>query len=156
MYLRVTCISEITSTDGNEIVRWALGDTSQWREPKGGKLLWPEQANPEEETWKLWNKACYSTLCHTNQKLYTPLGKWTLVINDWAYIYSESTARMYRFRKKTQQWISHELSGRTRRLQYAKIEYRDEESTRPDAIAITDLVWDKESNPLEFTFTIPP
>jgi hypothetical protein len=32
----------------------------------------------------------------------------------------------------------------------------EEDSTPPDAILMTDLVWDKESNPLEYTFTIPP
>jgi hypothetical protein len=45
---------------------------------------WPIQAIvPDDNTWKLWEKACFSMLCQENWKLYKPLGKWTHVDENW-------------------------------------------------------------------------
>ena len=117
MYLEVTTIADITSSDGKEIVSRALRGNSHSCEPKRGMTKWPVQAIPDDNTWKLWDKACFSTLCQENRKLYKPLGKWTHIDENWKFRYSHSKERMYQYDEEF--WSSHELYGSTRRVQYA-------------------------------------
>ena len=153
MYLAVTTLADIASSDGKKIVSRALRGNSQLCEPKRGLIKWPVQAVPDDHTWKLWDKACFTTLCHENGNLFQPLGKWTHVDENWKFRYSESTELMYQYDDNF--WSSHELYGHTRRVKYANPEYIEVPEVPSDATPITDVGWLGASDPQVYVFTHP-
>eukprot|EP00978_Attheya_sp_CCMP212_P015193 scaffold39147_cov55-Attheya_sp.AAC.6 len=68
MYLQVTTLSDITTSDKNYIRHDALlGDID--RTQIMNDIQWPYQEKPNPETWKLWDKTIRTLFCTHGQKL---------------------------------------------------------------------------------------
>jgi hypothetical protein len=136
MYLQVTTLSDITTSDGNYIrydVLMGEGDRTQRIED----IKWPYQEKPNTETWKLWEKTIRSLFCTHGQKLRQPLGQWTdPEITKWKYRYSHKTQALYRYSKS--QWHEHQNDKRSRRR--ILVEESSKPTTLPDdSVPVTDI-----------------
>eukprot|EP00978_Attheya_sp_CCMP212_P043275 scaffold279589_cov64-Attheya_sp.AAC.1 len=76
LYLRVTTLSDITTSDGTQIkedILTGFRDLSQSIDSKD----WPHQEKPDKATWTKWEKMIREVFCNFSTYLKKPLGKWT-------------------------------------------------------------------------------
>ena len=81
LYLKVSTLSDITDTDGTNILRTCWNGTK----PQPSPLLWPRQARPSNSAWRIWRKYLAKSYLQINDnhrpnrldlKLHSPLGDW--------------------------------------------------------------------------------
>eukprot|EP00978_Attheya_sp_CCMP212_P021750 scaffold63912_cov37-Attheya_sp.AAC.1 len=74
MYLRITTLSDITTSDGKQIMDDILKgnrDLSNHVDP----TEWPHQENPDKPTWTKWEKAYIDCAVQRNSPKTTPAGE---------------------------------------------------------------------------------
>eukprot|EP00978_Attheya_sp_CCMP212_P042224 scaffold253689_cov69-Attheya_sp.AAC.1 len=151
MYLQVTCISEITSSDGKSLILGILDPDIAPTTSKHRRLdnfQWSQQDEPDTETWKIWRKALLNTICDEGGTLHQPLGIWKTSDRKWQYQYSYSERAMYRF--GAIKWHKHAYVKHTRRVY--EVEKDSTVSLLPsDAVPITDVI----KRPTKYFFTTP-
>jgi hypothetical protein len=110
LFLRITHISDITTSDGKSLHPAILQHPANFQN-QNKHLNWPEQRKPDTTTWELWKKTLKTHLCYNNNTLKTPLGKWTLPYKKWqAYLNAqENTVVIY-----TVEWTKHTIIQETR------------------------------------------
>eukprot|EP00957_Ditylum_brightwellii_P126663 9654710-Ditylum_brightwellii.AAC.1 len=87
IYLKVTCLSDITTSDGR-YVKDNMLNCMYPQSPKCKRNLdWPQQSCPGKQVWKLWKKTLTETICNNNRKLHETLGEQTEDSNQWNWRY---------------------------------------------------------------------
>ena len=84
LYLRVTQLSDITSSDGNTIPHHFLTGIQR---NQYTTLQWPVQQAPQPFTWKMWEKVISHHFLQGNS-LRRPLGQWYTYTNKYQWYYS--------------------------------------------------------------------
>jgi hypothetical protein len=95
LFLGVTTLADICSSNGTEISEWAINGHDSPRSPVH---RFPRQASPSAPIWSTWRKVlrrCYSTA--REQKLDHPLGKWYThrITQVWNSVIDPSTHKIY-------------------------------------------------------------
>eukprot|EP00978_Attheya_sp_CCMP212_P043417 scaffold283137_cov66-Attheya_sp.AAC.3 len=109
---------------------------------------WPQQEEPDTETWKIWQKTLLSTICDEGGMLHQPLGIWLPSNHSWQYQYSYADQAMYRF--GATEWHKHEYVKHTRQVYKVKKESKVS-LLPPDAVPITYVI----KHPTKYVFTTP-
>jgi hypothetical protein len=99
LYLRVTRVSDITTSDGSRITARMLMGTytpTEIDDVRPTKIEWPYQEKPDKSAWKIWIKALQTTICRENGQLFQSLGKWNAKIEyDWKYYLTSKDNYLY-------------------------------------------------------------
>ena len=79
MYLRVTSLADICSSDGKTVMRRykMVNESTAPSLRKHSHLEWPFQRNPNDRTWKLWRNTMRKIIPTFGDRLDEPLGHWT-------------------------------------------------------------------------------
>ena len=79
MYLRVTSLADICSSDGKTVMRHykMCNESTAPSMRKHSHLEWPFQRNPNDRTWKLWRNTMRKIIPTFGDRLDEPLGHWT-------------------------------------------------------------------------------
>lgn len=115
LYLRVTSLSEICSSDGKTIMRKykTCNQTTSTTMRRQSNLEWPHQNNPNEQSWKLWRMAIRKIVPTYGDRLNTPLGNW-ITNEDFDKLYDSNNkcALIY----DNLQWKKYEVITKGRRF----------------------------------------
>jgi hypothetical protein len=123
LYYRVSWLSEICSGDGLRLLRMFLANSAN---PNDSTLRYPKQGFPPSPAWKIWKKAL-SSVCDSNQVLYSPLGNWVSKTN---WLYDPVSERLYK--KKGDVYAEYQsLRKRQSRNSWATFGYPVETSEIP-------------------------
>ena len=138
LYLQVTHLSDITTSDGRKLHPEMLQQPSKFNN-QHKHLLWPEQGKPNTITWELWKKMLRTTLCYDNDILKQLLGKWLLSYKKWHAYYNSKDDIVVLF---TSKWTKHAIIQKTRT--YITILTKGDRTKPPDRdetymLPITDL-----------------
>jgi hypothetical protein len=95
LFLGVTTLADISTSNGMEICEWAINGQTNPRTPV---YRVPRQESPSTPVWTTWRKVlrrCYSTT--TERKLDHPLGKWytNRITQVWNSVIDPSTHKIY-------------------------------------------------------------
>eukprot|EP00957_Ditylum_brightwellii_P077074 5857545-Ditylum_brightwellii.AAC.1 len=77
IYLQVTHLSDITTSDGKRPHPTIPQATATRLNNQLQCLQWPIQAKPNKATWQLWTETLQFLVCGTALSLAVPLRKWT-------------------------------------------------------------------------------
>eukprot|EP00978_Attheya_sp_CCMP212_P000100 scaffold186_cov32-Attheya_sp.AAC.3 len=139
LYLRVTTLSDITTSDGKQIMHAILTgyrDLHLHVDP----TEWPHQAKPDKPTWNKWENHLLAVHCTNGSHLRQPLGKWTEApVEKWKYRYSHPNKAMYA--KDEDEWLKYDLrkSKCNRRFLIATHHFGDTTQLPEGTIPITDV-----------------
>ena len=97
LYLCITTVSDITSSDGKQIISDLVDGT---RINNESSFRWPHQSKPPPCAWKLWKSAIYSIYLVGNL-LKTPLGVWTNFNNSYRWWYDTDSDTCLHSREDT-------------------------------------------------------
>jgi hypothetical protein len=95
LYLRVTTLADITTSNGRQICHWALKGLDNPRTPQ---YRYPRQDKPSPPIWATWRKLLRRRYCTTKeQHLDTPLGQWHhgQVHQVWDSVIDPTTSLIY-------------------------------------------------------------
>jgi len=115
MYLRISMLSEITHSNGLQILEHLLEPTAQ---PLPSTLAWPHQPCPPKVAWHEWKRAIQRlyTKGSTNQ-LTQALGAWiphaTHAQWQWDWLVCPISLTLYQ--RQTTTWDSYEVIAHRRR-----------------------------------------
>ena len=114
LYLRVTSLADICSSDGKTIMQRYKSCTTITASKirRKSHLGWPYQVNPNETTWKLWREALKKSTNTCGDRLMEPLGQW-LTNEDYDKIYDSDTSTILIY--DTLQWKRYEAIATGRR-----------------------------------------
>jgi hypothetical protein len=138
LYLQVSRVSDITTTDGNRIATKMLaGDREDNADLRTQEYTWPRQERPQERAWKTWRTAITTVISTTAGKLHKPLGEWHHNHEaSWNYLASNSTRKLYH---RTQQgWRCHSMT-RNGRIKKYETEHRNIKHPPQDAYPMTPI-----------------
>ena len=109
LFLRITRLSDITSTDGTKLVipkkRNPVPEDFRSRTTQ----LWPRQPNPGKPSWRVW-KYYISLITKDGINLRTPLGKWWPQQYDrtWPVVYDPGTNHVFCYEHSC--WVEYSYS----------------------------------------------
>jgi hypothetical protein len=119
LYLGVTTLADIVTSDGKSICTWATTGLDITRSPS---LQYPRQGRPTPNVWTTWNTLLRRCFCPTNQrKLDQPLGPWyrTRLMQNWTSVIDPTTHHLYIW--ENQRVRIYERQGRsTKRYRYVR------------------------------------
>jgi len=97
LYMRVTRLSDIATTDGMKIQEeYCIGEKRNL-----SKLDWPNQNKPSQKQFDLWTTTL-KRLCKYNLTLIQPLGRWyKLTDNRLEWFYDDTSKIIYQHNTKT-------------------------------------------------------
>ncbi len=84
MYLKVSCLSDIASTDGRYIQKCFQDGTAQ---NPHTTLKWPTQQKPQASAWKFWSKTIRRHFLK-GSTLHPHQGNWLQITNTYKWYYS--------------------------------------------------------------------
>ncbi len=100
LYLQVTRLSDIVTTDGKRIQPCFLHGSHH---NIYTSLQWPVQRTPQTQTWKLWQQTLSRHFLIGNN-LIKPLGHWVCITNNYHWFHSPKHNKV--FKKITDQWYT--------------------------------------------------
>jgi hypothetical protein len=136
LYLKVTTLSDIVTSDGKRITANAL---TGYRNISDNidTMEWPHQEKSDKQTWNKWEKLLLVVHCNYGVSLKKTLGKWTTPSETkWRHRYSHEEKAVYKCTNHT--WIKYDIKKSNRRYMVAS-DYREETTLPTDTTPITDL-----------------
>ena len=140
LYLRVTSLADICSSDGKTKMRRYKSCTAITASKirRKSHLGWPYQVNPNETTWKLWREALKKSTNTCGDRLMEPLGQW-LTNEDYDKLYDSDTSTILIY--DTLQWKRYEAIATGRRY-FKKGKYLGNGTPSKVYSPITDMIND--------------
>jgi hypothetical protein len=136
LYLQVTTIADITTSDGKRIRTEIMeGDRNDTRRDQS--LDWPFQQKPGKTEWKKWKKYLQQTFCTSEEKLKQPLGNWIETDDTWNHRYAKDRQTIYT--KTNGEWFKHDVKTIKRQYIIAYSNNREKTILPPETCPITDL-----------------
>ena len=112
LYLQVTRLSDIVTTDGKSIQTCFLHGSHH---NIYTSLQWPVQRSPHTQTWKLWRQTL-SRHFLAGTKLTKPLGHWVCITNKYHWFHSPKHNKVVK--KITDQWYASDTTITRRHLKW--------------------------------------
>jgi hypothetical protein len=107
LYLGITTIADICTSNGQEICGWALTGQDNPRTPVH---QFPKQAKPSPQVWNTWRTVLRRRYCNTRErKLDTPLGRWHkgCITQVWDTVIDPETSLIYMWINRTVRIYEH-------------------------------------------------
>ena len=115
MYLRISRLSDIRTTDGKRIIpEYYSGRTRN----EYSTLAWPTQSNPGPVAWNLWRNAL-TTILPTQQPFTNPLGRWTTITNKYHWYYDTALEKVCSMSHGN--WYSHPTTFTRRHIRWTPV-----------------------------------
>jgi hypothetical protein len=113
MYLQVTTLADITTSDGKRIRSdIQAGDRNVLHRDQ--TIDWPYQQKPGKNSWMKWKKNLRLVFCHQADALRNTLGQWTIKEESiWNNRYSKDLNILYT--KRNGEWYAHTIKHTKRR-----------------------------------------
>eukprot|EP00957_Ditylum_brightwellii_P006174 466981-Ditylum_brightwellii.AAC.2 len=146
MYLQITHLSDITTSNGKHVRDEILNCTFLCRLKCQQNLDCPNLSCPDKWTWKLWQKSLTETICNEKGKLHEALGMWTRNEVQWNWKYHEG----YLYQCNNDTWTCAKVTKKDCQLYNATNPFLP--STIP---TITQPVMDAAKHATMVTFTPP-
>ena len=113
LYLKISRLSDIRTTDGRKIIPAYYYGT---HENTYTALEWPAQRNPDSTAWTLWRKAL-SDIAPLHHNIPLPLGTWTSIANKYNWYYNTITNTIYSNSGRT--WYAHPTTSTRRHVKWS-------------------------------------